>query len=205
MTWPIYIYIYEFTNLRYSTTVTTIELIIEIKELVSSFDLIIIKVDFIQWGLTALIVYSEHPSNYAHVFFFVVFCSICCVLLSLSFTDILQGYVTSTQAMIYDWPKICYCDTLRLRLNCIHFAEDIFKCIFFNENAWNLLKSSLKLVRKVWINKIGTDNGFVPVRQQAIIWTNDGLVYWCIYASLGLNELSNAEEYQLSYGYSSYL
>ena len=25
---------------------------------------------------------------------------------------------------------------------------------------------------------------------QAIIWTNDGLVYWRIYASLRLNELS---------------
>ena len=35
---------------------------------------------------------------------------------------------------------------------------------------------------------IGSDNGLVPNRQQAIIWTNDGLVYWGIYASLGLNE-----------------
>ena len=26
-------------------------------------------------------------------------------------------------------------------------------------------------------------------RQQAIIWTNDGLVYWLVYASLGLEEL----------------
>ena len=25
--------------------------------------------------------------------------------------------------------------------------------------------------------------------RQTIIWTNDGLVYWRIYASLGLNEL----------------
>ena len=27
--------------------------------------------------------------------------------------------------------------------------------------------------------------------QQAIIWANDGLVHWCIYALLGLDELSN--------------
>ena len=33
------------------------------------------------------------------------------------------------------------------------------------------------------------DNGLVPTRRQAIILTNDGLVYWCIYASLSLNEL----------------
>ena len=30
----------------------------------------------------------------------------------------------------------------------------------------------------------------MTVRRQPIIWTNDGLVYWRIYASLGLNELS---------------
>ena len=29
----------------------------------------------------------------------------------------------------------------------------------------------------------------VPSRRQAIIWTNDGLVYWRIYASLRLSEL----------------
>ena len=29
----------------------------------------------------------------------------------------------------------------------------------------------------------------MPTRQQAIIWTNDGIVYWCIYVSLSLNEL----------------
>ena len=36
---------------------------------------------------------------------------------------------------------------------------------------------------------IGSDNGLAPNRRQAIIWTNDGLIWWRIYASLGLNEL----------------
>ena len=45
-------------------------------------------------------------------------------------------------------------DTLRLRQYCRHFAEDIFKCIFLNENVWFSLKISLKLVPKVWINNI---------------------------------------------------
>ena len=40
-------------------------------------------------------------------------------------------------------------------------------------------------------SSIGSDNGLVPNRWQAIFWTNGGLVYWCIYASLGLNELIN--------------
>ena len=28
----------------------------------------------------------------------------------------------------------------------------------------------------------------MPARQQAIIWTNDGLIYWRSYAALGFNE-----------------
>ena len=32
---------------------------------------------------------------------------------------------------------------------------------------------------------IGSDDGLAPMRQQAIIWTNDGLLHWSIYASRG--------------------
>ena len=46
----------------------------------------------------------------------------------------------------------CWFNTLRPRQNCRHFADDIFKCIFVNENVWILLKISLKCVPKVWIN-----------------------------------------------------
>ena len=35
---------------------------------------------------------------------------------------------------------------------------------------------------------IGSDNCLVPIRRQAIIWYNDGLGFWRIYASLGFNE-----------------
>ena len=37
---------------------------------------------------------------------------------------------------------------------------------------------------------IGSDHGVVLIRQQAIIGTNDGLVYWSIYASLDLYGLA---------------
>ena len=50
-----------------------------------------------------------------------------------------------------------YCTTinsLRPRQNGRHFADDIFKCIFVNENAWISLKNSLKFVPKVRINNI---------------------------------------------------
>ena len=43
---------------------------------------------------------------------------------------------------------------LRPRQNDRHFADDIFKCIFLNENVWILIKSSLKFVPKGPINDI---------------------------------------------------
>ena len=36
---------------------------------------------------------------------------------------------------------------------------------------------------------IGCNNGLVPNRQRAIVWTNIGPIYWCIYGSLGIDEL----------------
>ena len=76
--------------------------------------------------------------------------------------------------------------TWRPRQHGCHFPDDIFKCIFLNENAWISIKISQKLVPKSPINNIlalvpqwlGTD--------QAIIWTNDGLGYRRICALLGL-------------------
>ena len=47
-------------------------------------------------------------------------------------------------------------NTLRLRQNGHHFTDDIFKCIFLNENLWISLKISLKFIPKVQINNILT-------------------------------------------------
>ena len=67
-------------------------------------------------------------------------------------------------------------NTLRPRQDGRHFPDDIFKCIFLNENARISLKKSLKFVPKVRINNpsIGSDNGLAPIRRQAIIVTKDG-------------------------------
>ena len=43
---------------------------------------------------------------------------------------------------------------LRLRQNGHHFPDDIFKCIFFNENVWILIKILLKFVPMGQINNI---------------------------------------------------
>ena len=51
----------------------------------------------------------------------------------------------------------------------------------------------------LWSNwqygSIGSDNGLAPARREAIIWSNVGMLYWRIYASLGLNELKHAVVY----------
>ena len=70
-------------------------------------------------------------------------------------------------------------------------AGNIFKYIFLNENLWISLNISLNFVPKGHINNVPA---LVQImawrRRQAIIWKNDGLGYWHIYASLGLNELT---------------
>ena len=82
-------------------------------------------------------------------------------------------------------------NTLRPRQNGNHFPTDIFKCIFLNENMWIVIEILLKFVPTGLINNI-------PVVVQIMAWRRTGdkslsepwwLVYWHIYASLGLNEL----------------
>ena len=48
----------------------------------------------------------------------------------------------------------CIINTLRPRQNGHHFPDDIFQCIFLNENVWIAIKISLNFVRKGPINNI---------------------------------------------------
>ena len=82
-------------------------------------------------------------------------------------------------------------NTLRPRRNWRHFADDILKWIFLNENVWIPIKISLKFVPQCPINNI-------PALVQIMAWRRPGashyldkwwLDYRRIYASLGLNEL----------------
>ena len=67
--------------------------------------------------------------------------------------------------------KICayttYFNTLRPRQTGRHFADDIFKCIFLNENASIANKISLKFVSKGPINNI-------PALVQIMAWRRSG-------------------------------
>ena len=58
-------------------------------------------------------------------------------------------------------------NTLRPRQNGCHFADDVFKCIFLNEDIRIALKISLKFVPKVRINNI-------PALVQIMAWCRPG-------------------------------
>ena len=58
-------------------------------------------------------------------------------------------------------------NTLRPRQNGRHFADDIFKCIFLNENVWLPIKISLKFVPQGPIKNI-------PALVQIMAWRRPG-------------------------------
>ena len=98
------------------------------------------------------------------------------------------------------WGDLIVLDTLRLKQNGWQFADDILKCIFFNENYSNFFfKCHWSLFPKVQLTIqltviIGSGYGLVLHRQQAIFWTNNDSVQWCIYASPDPNVLSMVAE-----------
>ena len=77
----------------------------------------------------------------------------------------------------------CYC-----RRNYTgRFCESMY--IWKNANKFTLDTGLMHTPLLPLVSNTQPGNGLAPVRQQAIIWTNGGIVYWHIYASLGLNEL----------------
>ena len=58
-------------------------------------------------------------------------------------------------------------NSLRPRRDRRHFADDIFKCIFWSENEWILLRISPKFVPKVRIN-------IIPSLVQIMAWRRPG-------------------------------
>ena len=66
-----------------------------------------------------------------------------------------------------NFPECQWINTLRPRQNGRHFPDDIFKCIFLNENVWISIKNSLKFVPKGPINNI-------PALVQMMAWRRPG-------------------------------
>ena len=85
-----------------------------------------------------------------------------------------------------------FVNTLRPRQNGRHFPDDIFKCIFFNENISISIQISLKFVPKGPINNIPAlvqISWLVADQSTSHYLSQWWFVYWRIFASLGLTEL----------------
>ena len=66
-----------------------------------------------------------------------------------------------------------FIETLRQRQNGLHFADDLVTCTFFYWKCMNFdFTDDCSLGSNLQYSSIGSDNGLVSTRQQAIIWTN---------------------------------
>ena len=80
---------------------------------------------------------------------------------------LLQSGKSKNSLMITTQKWFVLFNTLRPRQNGRHFADDIFKCIFLDENVWIPIKISLKFVPKGPINNI-------PALVQIMAWRRPG-------------------------------
>ena len=79
----------------------------------------------------------------------------------------ISGVMMSTVLSLFVLLAMGCLNTLRPRQNGRHFADDIFKCIFLNENVWIPSKISLKFVPQGTINNI-------PGLVQIMAWRRPG-------------------------------
>ena len=78
-----------------------------------------------------------------------------------------HGSVMTGKRFSHWWSPVDSLNTLRPRQNGRRFPDDIFKCIFLNENVWISIKISLKFVPKGPINNI-------PALVQIMAWRRSG-------------------------------
>ena len=81
---------------------------------------------------------------------------ICCILIIMSIRYVVNVPIDNKSALVQ-------VNTLGSRKNGSHFADDIFKCIFVNENVWIPIKISPKFVPKDPIDNI-------PALVQIMAW-----------------------------------
>ena len=74
---------------------------------------------------------------------------------------------TKTQSLKKSHYRIWQFNTLRPRQNGRHFADDILKCIFLNENVLNSIKISLKFIPKGPIH-------YIAALVQIMVWRRSG-------------------------------
>ena len=65
------------------------------------------------------------------------------------------------------------------------YSYIVLKVWCFDPDYWNLFPRNQVTIFEHCLN-----NGLTPTRRQAFILANDDVIYWCIYASLDLTELT---------------
>ena len=90
-------------------------------------------------------------------------------------------------------------NTLRPRQNSRHFPDDILKWIFLNKNIWISITISLKFVSEgsIKISQHWFGKWLVADQATSHYLNQWCLIYWRIYASLGLNVLK-MNEYKMA-------
>ena len=100
-----------------------------------------------------------------------------CNINTLQDGECLMGCWKYRRCYPYTWKDGLSINSLRPRWNKRHFADDIFKCIFLNENILISSKIPLKFIANDPINNIPALVQIMawcrPCRRQAIIWTYD--------------------------------
>ena len=101
------------------------------------------------------------------------------------------AYVSTSEfAFFYlDWVNI-----LSPKQNGCHSGDGTFKATFLQWNMLNVIHISLKNIPEGPVDNypaLVQTVAWCPNRRQTIIWSNGDLIYWYLYASLGLNGLLN--------------
>ena len=125
--------------------------------------------------------------------------------------SVLTGISKLYESVVNDQLFEFFCmlfNTLRPRQNGRHFADDIFKCIFLNENVWISIEIPLKFVPKGPINNI-------PALVQIMGWRRPGdkplselmmvnlPTHICVFRPQWVNDLISA--YRIGYSCQSLL
>ena len=104
---------------------------------------------------------QQHPKPFSYELPFVSICKQFAVLLTTNTHNANNNCFYLSNALPQPWdccnteqPSETRINSLRPRRNRRHFADDIFKCIFLNDNELISLRISLKFVPKVRINNI---------------------------------------------------
>ena len=114
---------------------------------------------------------SSHIRQQAIDELMIIYCQLGELKWNLNQNTQLFAYENASQAIACTMAAILFCsqcvNTLRPRQNGRCFPDDIFKCIFLNENVYISIKISLKFVPKGPINNI-------PALVQIMAWCRPG-------------------------------